>query len=164
MINKIKLILWIFPAFCFSMTFEENFSQILDSYKENFSQNDESKIFFSNNLKNDLKEISEKKTDILLLFFPDNCGLSLFIKDQNYFESIREVRDYVTSIGFKVTQFQIISEIAHFKNFSEMNDFYLKYFKKKADYELVENRFANHQGDYFFPIKFCLIRLKKNNL
>ncbi len=162
MLNKIKLILSIFPVLCFSMTFDENFSQITNSYKEIFYTKGDVKIFFSNDFKNDLQKASEKNTDILLLFFPQDCGLSLFTKDQSCFESIKEVRDYVASIGLKVTNFQIISEIAHFKNFNEMNDFYLKYFKKKADYDLVENRFANHHGDYFFPIKFCLVKLKNN--
>ena len=162
MINKIKIILLLFPIVCFSMTFDENFSSIIDSYKNYFEEDGQIKILFSDDYKNDLKESSLKESKILFLFFPENCGLSLFAKNQSHFLNINEVRKYATSIGFKITNFQIISEIAHFKDFSDMNSFYLKYFNAKADQELLENKFANHQYDYFFPIKFCLLSLEKN--
>jgi len=163
MINKIKIILLLIPIACFSRTFDENFSSIIDSYKTNFEEDGQIKIIFSNDYKKDLKMSAKKDAKILLLFFPENCGLSFFAKSQNHFLSIDEVRDYISSAGFKIINFQIISEIAHFKDFNDMNSFYLKYFNEKADYELVENKFANHQYDYFFPIKFCLVTLEKDN-
>jgi len=161
MLNKTKLILLMLPIFCFSKTFDENFSLVIDSCEQNFSETHQVKILFSGNCKNDLKEASEKEIGVLLLFFPENCGLNLFTNNQSYFENINEVRNYVATIGFKITHFQIVSEIAHFKDFNDMNNFYLKYFNEKASNELVENRFANHQQDYFFPIKFCLAKLEK---
>jgi hypothetical protein len=160
--NKLKLVLLLFPIFCFA-SFKDNFSLVIDYYKNLLSNKNEIKIIFPKDYKKDLKKAIINDKEMLFLFFPKNCGLDLLLKDKSFFEDIKSVRSFIESLGCKITHFQIISEVAVFKNLNEINNFYLKFFDQKIDLNLLESRFLNHNEDYFFPIKFCSIKLKKQN-
>jgi len=161
MINKMKLALLILPIFCFSMTFEENFSLMTEHYINSFSSDNEIKIIFPKNYKEDLNKKFIKGDRLFILFFPSNSGFNLLVKNKKNFKDVQSVRKYAISHEFKITHFQFISDIANFKNIHEINDFYLKYFDQRVDPELVEKTMSNHFENYFFPIKYCIMKLEK---